>query len=71
MIKRLDTYPVNLTKDGSKVPNLIDFPPTFEPVPCKPFFYDLAANHIQFPNELYARGGKSGGLFSKLFGFSK
>jgi signal recognition particle subunit SRP68 len=28
---------------------LTKFPPDFLPVPCKPLFFDLAWNHVEFP----------------------
>ncbi|XP_070579541.1 LOW QUALITY PROTEIN: signal recognition particle subunit SRP68-like [Ptychodera flava] len=31
-------------------PNLVTFPPDFQPVPCKPLFFDIALNHIEFPS---------------------
>jgi len=34
----------------SKKPQVISFPPEFEPVPCKPLFFDLALNQVQFPS---------------------
>lgn len=31
-------------------PNLVDFPPSFAPIPCKPLFFDLARERLEFPN---------------------
>ncbi len=31
-------------------PNLSAFPPSFEPLPCKPLFFDLAREQLAFPN---------------------
>ncbi|XP_071479456.1 signal recognition particle subunit SRP68-like [Diadema antillarum] len=31
-------------------PNLVPFPPDFKPVPCKPLFFDIALNHVEFPS---------------------
>eukprot|EP00042_Codosiga_hollandica_P048911 m.559045 g.559045 ORF g.559045 m.559045 type:complete len:606 (+) comp57765_c0_seq2:1091-2908(+) len=31
-------------------PNLVAFPPNFEPIPCKPLFFDLANHHLSFPS---------------------
>jgi signal recognition particle subunit SRP68 len=45
---RLDVYddkPLN-----TKKPNITHFPPNFEPIPCKPLFFDLASNQLQFPS---------------------
>ena len=49
LIDRLDTYyeDPNLT---SGKPNLANFPPNFKPIPCKPLFFDLAREHISFPD---------------------
>ena len=49
LIDRLDTYyeDPNLT---SGKPNLANFPPSFQPIPCKPLFFDLAREHISFPD---------------------
>ncbi|XP_028395566.1 signal recognition particle subunit SRP68-like [Dendronephthya gigantea] len=46
--ERLDVYddkPINMKK-----PNITHFPPNFEPIPCKPLFFDLASNQMQFPS---------------------
>ncbi|KAI9323660.1 hypothetical protein BX666DRAFT_1889090 [Dichotomocladium elegans] len=72
LIDHLDTYPASLTAPGSNVPNLVAFPPRFEPVVCKPFYFDLAANYVQYPDSLSLRvDDRSSGLFSKIFGFGK
>ncbi|ORX47499.1 hypothetical protein DM01DRAFT_1385889 [Hesseltinella vesiculosa] len=70
LIQRLDTYPTSLTTPGQKVPRLINFPPKFQPAPCKPFYFDLAANHIRYPEALQERASaeKGSGLW-KFFGF--
>lgn len=49
LVNRLEDY----TDDSSltsKRPNLVSFPPDFEPIPCRPLFFDLALNHIDFPS---------------------
>ncbi|XP_068732077.1 signal recognition particle subunit SRP68-like [Montipora capricornis] len=46
---RLDHYVVDLSLT-SKKPHVTAFPPDFEPVPCKPLFFDLALNQVQFPS---------------------
>ncbi|CAO3629335.1 unnamed protein product [Cunninghamella blakesleeana] len=69
LIKRLNDYPSSLTgNDSSKVPHLIDFPPTFNPVSSKPFYFDLAANHIKYPTSLDDRvkSDKPSGLWKYL-----
>lgn len=45
--ERLDVYedkPLN-----TKKPNITHFPPDFQPIPCKPLFFDLASNQLQMP----------------------
>lgn len=47
--ERLDVY----HKDQSlvsKKPNVTTFPPEFQPIPCKPLFFDLALNQVEFPS---------------------
>lgn len=46
---RLDHY-VTDPSLTSKKPQVTAFPPDFEPVPCKPLFFDLALNQVQFPS---------------------
>ncbi|KAI9021107.1 hypothetical protein DFJ74DRAFT_671910 [Hyaloraphidium curvatum] len=57
LIDRLDTFPDDLVLDPRN-PNLVDFPPHFVPVPCKPLFFDLAAGHIEYPLEAIAARGR-------------
>lgn len=48
LYERLENYvedPNILTR-----PNLVKFPPDLEAVPCKPLFFDLANNLIEYPN---------------------
>ncbi|XP_013401526.2 signal recognition particle subunit SRP68-like [Lingula anatina] len=49
LIERLDEY-VDDPGLRSKKPNLVSFPPDFQPVPCKPLYFDLALNHVEFPD---------------------
>ncbi|XP_002120160.2 signal recognition particle subunit SRP68-like isoform X2 [Ciona intestinalis] len=38
-------------KTNPKVPQMTSaYPPSFDPVPCKPLFFDLALNHVTFPS---------------------
>ncbi|KAI9280119.1 hypothetical protein BY458DRAFT_501462 [Sporodiniella umbellata] len=63
LVDHLDTYP-------SQIGDLVQLPPTFQPVSCKPFYFDLAANHIKYPEQsLKERTEKtaSGGIWG-LFG---
>jgi len=49
LVQRLDRYfeDKNLT---NKKPNLAEFPPPFQPIPCKPFYFNLAREHLEFPD---------------------
>ncbi|XP_013142982.1 PREDICTED: signal recognition particle subunit SRP68 [Papilio polytes] len=46
---RLDEYRED-TQLLTKNPNVFKLPPAMEPIPCKPLFFDLACNFIEFPN---------------------
>ncbi|OQR72147.1 signal recognition particle 68 kDa protein-like [Tropilaelaps mercedesae] len=51
LIDRLDEYiedPDLLTERNQT--QLVSYPPDFEPTPCKPLFFDLAFNHVTFPD---------------------
>ncbi|UYV73507.1 SRP68 [Cordylochernes scorpioides] len=48
LINRLETYYEDPKLPNQ--PNLAPFPPDFIPIPCKPLFFDLAINHIDFPS---------------------
>ena len=49
LINRLDTYYEDENLTTGK-PNLANYPPGFRPIPCKPLFFDLAREHISFPD---------------------
>jgi len=49
LIDRLDDYFEDPNLVSGK-PNLYPFPPNFEPIPCKPLFFDLAREHVEFPS---------------------
>ncbi|KAI8388898.1 uncharacterized protein BYT42DRAFT_251343 [Radiomyces spectabilis] len=69
LIERLNVYPSTLVDAEKQTPYLVDFPPAFEPVACKPFYFDLASNYVKFPDALSERVEKpSSGLWS-YFGF--
>ncbi|XP_039595538.1 signal recognition particle subunit SRP68 [Polypterus senegalus] len=69
---RLDVFRLDPTLLG-KQPNLVPFPPDFQPVPCKPLFFDLALNHVTFPplDDKVEQKGKGGvtGFIKGFFGF--
>jgi len=60
---RLDFYleDASLT---SKRPNLTKFPPDFEPIACKPLFFDVALNFVEFPSlqDRLDSGKQAGGI---------
>lgn len=75
LMERLDTYyedPSLL----SRQPNIAKFPPDFRPIPCKPLFFDLALNHVEFPSledrlEQKKGGGITGFVRGWLGGWKK
>ena len=50
LIDRLDEYVEDYASFASQMPKMVNLPPAMEPVPCKPLFFDLAFNHIDFPS---------------------
>lgn len=59
--ERMDQYDENRALTGKK-PNLVAFPPDFEPIPCRPLFFDLALNNVDFPSlEEHVEQRKAGG----------
>ncbi|KAG0207177.1 signal recognition particle subunit srp68 [Mortierella sp. GBA30] len=78
LIKRLDTYPTSLTsKANPTVPHLVDFPPTLQPIPAKPLFFDIAFNYMNYNQDVLAeRSGRpkqqnessAGGWFGSIWG---
>ncbi|KAI9358479.1 hypothetical protein BD770DRAFT_410284 [Pilaira anomala] len=66
LITNLDAYPNAINSN-----HLVDFPPKFEPVACKPFYFDLAANFVKYPEQsLSDRSEKNTGSsgFWNIFG---
>jgi len=62
----------NSTAKGST--DVIEFPPAFEAVPCKPIFFDLAFNYINYPDMQPHLEKKSSGFMGKvggLFGWNR
>ncbi|XP_061889151.1 signal recognition particle subunit SRP68 isoform X1 [Entelurus aequoreus] len=69
---RLETFRLDPSLVGKR-PNLVHFPPDFQPIPCKPLFFDLALNHVAFPPlddkvEQKVKGGLTG-YIKGIFGF--
>ncbi|XP_069553263.1 signal recognition particle subunit SRP68 [Brachyistius frenatus] len=69
---RLEVFRLDPALVG-KQPNLVQFPPDFQPIPCKPLFFDLALNHVAFPplDDKVEQKGKGGltGYIKGIFGF--
>jgi signal recognition particle subunit SRP68 len=57
------------TKEDLSKTRLIDIPPAFEPIPCKPVLFDLAGSELKSPtfSHLYEQDTGVGGFFSKLW----
>lgn len=72
LCSRLDTFRLDPSLVGKK-PSLVPFPPEFQPIPCKPLFFDLALNHVAFPplDDKVEQKGKGGltGYIKGIFGF--
>lgn len=49
LVERLDDYRED-SQTLTKNPNIYKLPPPMEAIPCKPLFFDLACNFIEFPN---------------------
>jgi signal recognition particle subunit SRP68 len=70
LVDRLDQYLEDNALASGSAP-LAHFPPQFKPIPCKPLFFDLALNHVEFPSleaEISAKGGGITGFVKGLFG---
>ncbi|XP_038133964.1 signal recognition particle subunit SRP68 [Cyprinodon tularosa] len=72
LCEHLDNFHLDKTLVG-KHPSLVQFPPEFQPIPCKPLFFDLALNHVAFPplDDKVEQKGKGGltGYIKGIFGF--
>ncbi|CAB3223955.1 unnamed protein product [Arctia plantaginis] len=49
LVDRLDEYRED-TQVLTKNPNIYKMPPSMDAIPCKPLFFDLACNFVEFPN---------------------
>jgi len=49
LVDRLDQYYEDPDLVKGK-PNLVNFPPEFSAIPCKPLFYDVALYHVEMPS---------------------
>ena len=67
--ERMDQFVLSLPSAGKVT--LAPLPPDYRPIPCKPLFFDLALNHIEFPSledkvEKKAAGGGLTGFMKGL-----
>jgi len=58
---RLDDYFEDQEVHSGSKP-LTHFPPDFQPIPCKPLFFDLALNHVDLPQPEEGTGAAASGL---------
>uniref|UniRef100_A0A2L2Y0W4 Signal recognition particle subunit SRP68 n=1 Tax=Parasteatoda tepidariorum TaxID=114398 RepID=A0A2L2Y0W4_PARTP len=68
LTERLDEY----LEDSSLVsqqPKITQFPPDFKPIPCKPLFFDLALNQVEFPSLEDRIEQKKGGITNFVRGW--
>ncbi|RDW79753.1 hypothetical protein BP6252_04391 [Coleophoma cylindrospora] len=59
LVDNLNFYP----KNGADLKRLVNYPPTVEPIPVKPLFFDAAWNYIEYPgreSEVSTPAAKSG-----------
>ena len=75
LMERLDEYNEGVSAAGGGAGggaggDLIRLPPDFEPVPCKPLFYDVALSYVAFPElQAHIEAKKSGGLTGMVKGW--
>ncbi|XP_078510691.1 signal recognition particle subunit SRP68 [Lissotriton helveticus] len=72
LAERLENFVLDSTLVGKQA-KLVHFPPDFQPIPCKPLFFDLALNHVALPplEDRVEQKAKSGltGYIKGIFGF--
>lgn len=60
------------TSSSKTQPNLVPFPPEFQPITCKPIFFDLALNNLEFPSLQHKmEQNKKGNTWGSWFGWGK
>ena len=62
---RLDSW---VTIKAGEPPRLVDFPPSVQPIPCKPVLYDLAFNYVKMPDFSHRIAKKPEGMLGKAKG---
>ena len=48
---------------------LASLPPDYQALPCKPLFFDLALNHVEFPSLAHQAEKKPGGITGLVKGW--
>lgn len=75
LFERLSQYKEDQTLNTTKSPNVYKLTPEMEPIPCKPLFFDLALNYVEFPaslnDKVQSPGKKSGANPAGISGFVK
>lgn len=71
LFERLSQYKEDQSLN-TKNPNVYKMTPEMQPIPCKPLFFDLALNHVEFPSlddKLESPGAKKAGISGFVKGF--
>jgi len=64
LLDNLNSYECGFLESGS----IIDFPPNFEPMSCKPLLFDLALLRCNFPNLAERKKAPRTGIFARWWG---
>jgi len=68
LLDNLDKYSASFL-EGEEGPKLVDFPPTFAAISCKPLLFDLAlSSSCSFPDLTEKKKAPRTGFFSRLWG---
>ncbi|RZF44650.1 hypothetical protein LSTR_LSTR000602 [Laodelphax striatellus] len=74
LFERLEEYCEDSSLVNGSAPNVVRLPPDMKPIPCKPLFFDLALNLVEFPSlddklDVSAKKGGSAGITGFVKGF--
>lgn len=64
LLKRPNEYDAS----AADTKQVVEFPPSFQQITCKPLFFDLTLDSIEFPDLDKRVASKKGGLFGFLRG---
>jgi len=64
LLDNVNNYDASFLESGK----IIDFPPNFEPMPCKPLLFDLAILSFSFPNLTERKKAPRTGIFARWWG---